>query len=180
MSVPVRALLPEEHFEQLYRLGERHDVTVGALVTELVRRHLTGECQQPKQLHDGKPLAPAVIADIVALHGEGRSDAAIARELGISGQTVRRYRRDAGLPVNVQNTRLPPETVTQIRALHAEGHGDREIGRRLQLSNKRIGNYRNALGLPKNGKGGRPRKHPPTYPLADPAQAGADTREKTT
>ena len=180
MTVPVRSDLPEEHFEYLYRLGERHNVTVGSLVAELVRRHLAGECVPPKQKSTGKPLAPKVVKQILDLHHEGRSDLAIARTLGLVPSTVKRYRNEAGLPPHVRYVRLPTETVAAIRDLYAEGLSDLAIGRLLGVGNKRVGNYRNSLGLPKNVPGGRKKQNPQIYPLADPAQAGADTREKTT
>lgn len=179
MTIPVRSELSDQDFAHLHHLGERHGVTVGSLVAELVRRHLAGECLPPKQKSDGLPLAGEVVAQILALHGEGRSDMAIARELGITSATVGRYRNDAGLEPNVQNSRLPDSTVDRIRELNAEGVSDREIGRRLGIANQRVSKYRNSLGLPKNSKGGRPRATTHTYPLLGPAQAATDTREKT-
>jgi DNA-binding CsgD family transcriptional regulator len=180
MTVTVRTELSEEDFAHLYQLGERHGTTVGSLVAELVRRHLAGECAPQRQRGDGRPLDPEVIAAILRLHGEGRSDVAITRELGIAGSTVRRYREEAGLAPHLTTTRLPDEAIAAIRELNAQGLSDRAIGRQLDINNHRVTNYRNALGLPKNYPGGRKKTSTqPQYPLVDPARVGTDTREKT-
>jgi DNA-binding CsgD family transcriptional regulator len=180
MTVTVRTELSEEDFAHLYQLGERHGTTVGSLVAELVRRHLAGECAPQKNRGDGRPLGAEVVAQILDLHGQGRSDIAIARELGITTPTVRRYREEAGLAPHLTTTRLPDASIELIRQLNAQGLSDRAIARELDLNNVRVTNYRNALGLPKNHPGGRKKtsshRH---YPLVDPAQVGADTREKT-
>lgn len=95
-NVDVHTEIPRDQFKVLYAIAQSHNSTVGALVAELVKRHLPVPTAVP--VRRGGPSADQIKV-LRELHGLHRSDQDIADALGVgSKSTVRRWRLALGLP----------------------------------------------------------------------------------
>jgi DNA-binding NarL/FixJ family response regulator len=97
-------------------------------------------------------------ANIIRLHGEGKTDAEIGVEIGVSRGRVGDFRRELELPANrkpgKQRERAPRaprrDAHPLVAALHAEGLRDAEIAERINLNAAYVGQLRRDLHLPPN------------------------------
>ena len=80
-----------------------------------------------------------------ALWKEGKTDNAIAKEVGCHRDTVTAWRRRAGLPPNVFRYVIDTE---KLKKYWAEGLNDPQIAERLGASRQAVQKARIALGLP--------------------------------
>ena len=86
-------------------------------------------------------------ADIIRLHGEGKLNEDIWRELGVGRSVVHKALKDAGLTPNItvgrgriKGIEYPIEAqIEEARRLRAEGLTHKEIGERLGLGEKVVG-----------------------------------------
>lgn len=81
------------------------------------------------------------------LWDEGKRDAEIAREIGCNADTVRRWRRRAGLAPNAFRYVIDPE---KLKKCWAEGLNDPQIAERLGVSRPSVYKARRKLELPPN------------------------------
>ena len=117
------------------------------------------ELQPHKRLHAGRPPFWTVnrIAKLRKLWGT-QSNAAIARELGISKAAVFRQARRLALPPRRPNA-WPRSRVATLRALWRRGLSMAAIGRQLGVSGSRVFAKVHELGFPP-----RPRPHATWHP----------------
>lgn len=92
--------------------------------------------------------------DVIRLHAQGLTDAAIGRELGVGASTIQYVRGDKlGLPRNLKPKPVkvlsPREQRKQrVRELHAQGATDRDIAEALGLTVPAANQLRRRLHLP--------------------------------
>ena len=86
-------------------------------------------------------------AQFRALWEEGKRDTEIAREIGCNADTVRRWRRRAGLAPNAFRYVIDPE---ELKKCWAEGLNDPQIAERLGASRPSVYKARKKLELPPN------------------------------
>jgi hypothetical protein len=132
-------------------IGRLLDVSKSAVAGKIDRLELpppSAELQARKRRHAGRPpFWPANrIAKLRKLWGT-RSNAAIARELGISKATVFRQARRLALPPRRPNA-WPRSRVATLRALWRGGFSMAAIGRHLGVSGSRVFAKVHELGLP--------------------------------
>jgi DNA-binding CsgD family transcriptional regulator len=111
------------------------------------------------------------LGDAVSLYREGRSVEEVGRSLGVSGETVRRHLRNAGVSIRSRGPvrgsarmRYATADITERRGevarLAAEGKSDYEIGRALGVSKTTIAADRRSLGIAPRSPG-----RPPLSPV---------------
>ena len=104
-----------------------------------------------RRRHEGKKYDWAVFR---AMWEEGKTDKAIAREIGCHHDTVRNWRLGAGLAPNVHKSAVEPE---KLRKLWAEGLNDAQIAARCGASRQAAQKVRARLGLPAHNQKARKR-----------------------
>ncbi len=106
---------------------------------------------------------PETLRKVGYWHGQGFRDGEIASKLGISSQSVARYRRQLGLKGHLARAKVGDWDKDQqdalVRFWHGRGLSDGRIGRKIGLAQSSVTRVRNRLGLPvvNPGAGGRPR-----------------------
>lgn len=107
----------------------------------------------------GRPRSGRTQAETLALVAklacEGRSDAEIAAELGLSTKSMRQYRHLAGAVDKERH--LGAAKIAEIPVLAGKGLTDREIAARLGCSAWSVGNHRRKAGVPGNRRTGMSR-----------------------
>lgn len=100
-------------------------------------QHRHGE-MRPHNPRCGRPRKPEDVRYLRRLHARhlaGESIEAIAKEIGISGQTLGRHFRSARLPTRKPNMVLTPDLVQQFRALHySDNYSIAKIARTFNIN----------------------------------------------
>lgn len=145
-------------------LGEA-DITrkCGLFRTGKTERRVQPIVVSAKRPPDRTPKAPVGTAgrkkydwaQFRALWEEGKRDAEIAREIGCNADTVRRWRRRAGLAPNAFRYVIDTE---KLKKCWAEGLNDPQIAERLGVSRPSVYKARRKLELPPNAP---PRRRTP-------------------
>ena len=126
-----------------------------------VAKHLAAETDQDGigKPDAGRPRSGRTQAETLALVSklacEGRSDAEIAAELGLSTKSMRQYRHLAGAVDKERH--LGAAKIAEIPVLAGKGLTDREIAARLGCSAWTVGNHRRKAGVPGNRRTGMSR-----------------------
>jgi hypothetical protein len=96
-SVPVRVMIPAAQYRQLAMVAKTHNITVGALVHELVRRSAVKGI--PASRVPKEPTEEQVARDreIRRLYASQHTDEQIAAVLGVTKYVARNRRRALGL-----------------------------------------------------------------------------------
>lgn len=96
-TVPVRVMLPAAQYRQLAMVAKAHNVTVGALVHELVRRSAVAGIPATRQPKEPTEERQAEDTEIRRLHALGHTTEQIAAVLGVTKNVARNRRRALGL-----------------------------------------------------------------------------------
>lgn len=80
------------------------------------------------------------------LYNQGMTDAQMAQELCVADDTVRKWRKKNGLPVNL----LVKQRHRRFQELHDQGLNDSEIARRCGVVPSTVSTWRRGAGLEKN------------------------------
>lgn len=105
-GIEVRTELPSEQWRFLEQVAQKNHTTIGALVREIVRRHLTGVAPVGPEATPGPTPIRAVVGrlsqdevdQIQSLNLAGKNDSQISKITGIHANTVGKYRDAMGLP----------------------------------------------------------------------------------
>lgn len=134
--------------------------------------HQTSGIPMPAEARNVKKLNFPV-DQALALYREGRRDREIAEELGVSKQTIQRWRSLQGLHPNGQGGPVLSFREEDARRLHEKGLTDHEIGEKLGVSFTLIGRWRRRRGLKCNP---RAKKEPETLELI---RSSRETEDRT-
>lgn len=96
-------------------------------------------------------LTSTAICKIMELYQQGMTDSEIARVVGVSRQTVTRYRNRNGLKANYTSLL---QRKNQVPALWEQGLTDEEMAVVLGVSRYTVGEWRKKYGLPANRRVG--------------------------
>lgn len=143
--------LPEELLWGAYEAGwhdaeiaRQADISAPAVASWRDRNNLP-----PNKCVSREPLGPGRAWDreeAERLYKLGLPDTRIAAQVGVSTTTIRKWRKEHGLPVQVRRS----VSEADIEALYKEGLNDTEIASKLGISDTQVGNWRRNHDLPRN------------------------------
>jgi len=154
---PIRQCLETLLREGSTARGAARQLGVAPGTVRAVRRDLG---IPPHPTGQATTISPQTRASITALLHTGRSDVSIGRQIGVSGQSVGRIRRDLGIPPHTSGqapaeSHLPDTTRDHITDLLLTGQTDRGTARQLDVPLRAVRNLRRNLGIPPSRTRGR-------------------------